>query len=556
MSDNQPVNKKSLVIMICSIIAGLFSLLIFIPQIQDFIILTIEKFSENPISRTSIHLNLIKKEIQFLYCILIFLYVLNFSFGKLESQKGLKILSYFIIILFSLFLILSALQSDDLWLDELFSVGLARHKLKDLISLTAQDVHPPLYYMILKIAMMLFPASVSAAKVVSVIPVIFIFCISNLFFTKEYTAKHAIFFNIFLMSSYSVLTYAVEIRMYSWCLLFCFLCCICSYYIIKDASWKAFLLYITFAEAGAYCQYWTAFGLAFYFILISILIFIKDKKNIKKIIVSILIGIILYIPWLNVCLNQISTVSADYWIGPVSFNGFIYWNKSVIPSTAFLKAFVFVFILYFIFKNILEIKNNSFPTIYSLINLFTPSLIIICATIISLVLRPVFTAKYVFPFSILILFFFVISLFKYISNKKLIRFIVLLGLLFAIKENVILLNSEKESGLENKKYVQIMKDNVTKDTVFLFSKNIDDSIPHCIAYQYPHNKIYNYDIPELFASAYFFDRKNIINNIDDEKDLCLIIPLDEEAPEEFSHLKEYIAKVEIHPEHKIYFLKK
>ena len=41
--------------------------------------------------------------------------------------------------------------SSDIWYDELFTMGLADQPLGKLISITARDVHPPLYYMIVKL---------------------------------------------------------------------------------------------------------------------------------------------------------------------------------------------------------------------------------------------------------------------------------------------------------------------------------------------------------------------------------------------------------------------
>ncbi|MCD7798392.1 MAG: hypothetical protein LUG84_03150 [Akkermansiaceae bacterium] len=46
--------------------------------------------------------------------------------------------------------------SPTIWLDEAFTLGLIRHDMADVIGLTAQDVHPPLYYLMLKMAEDLF----------------------------------------------------------------------------------------------------------------------------------------------------------------------------------------------------------------------------------------------------------------------------------------------------------------------------------------------------------------------------------------------------------------
>ncbi|MCS7001252.1 MAG: hypothetical protein NZ518_00235, partial [Dehalococcoidia bacterium] len=41
------------------------------------------------------------------------------------------------------------LGGQSLWYDEGFSVFLARHAVADIIRLTAGDIHPPLYYVLL-----------------------------------------------------------------------------------------------------------------------------------------------------------------------------------------------------------------------------------------------------------------------------------------------------------------------------------------------------------------------------------------------------------------------
>ena len=48
--------------------------------------------------------------------------------------------------------------SGDIWYDELFTMGLAGQPLGELIAITAADVHPPLYYMIVKVFLGVFGA--------------------------------------------------------------------------------------------------------------------------------------------------------------------------------------------------------------------------------------------------------------------------------------------------------------------------------------------------------------------------------------------------------------
>ena len=69
--------------------------------------------------------------------------------------------------------------SSDIWYDELFTVGMAEHSYGELVSFTAKDVHPPLYYCIVKLVLdlckLVNPSadSVIVIKCVSVLPYFF-----------------------------------------------------------------------------------------------------------------------------------------------------------------------------------------------------------------------------------------------------------------------------------------------------------------------------------------------------------------------------------------------
>ena len=288
MKNEKSILSKKRIAILCSVVA-VVSTIIFIPQIRELIMMFGDRIARKTIDRNVWSQKLILWEVQFL-CILAFIFFLMFA--KIDSFIKTNYVSWLLVVVFSAVLIALAFQSSDIWVDETFSLGLARHSVKDLISLTAQDVHPPLYYLILKAGLAFKPNSVFLARIISVIPVIIILCVSVVFFSKEFSSICATVFNLILVCTSSVFEYAVEIRMYSWAMMFCMLCCVFSYYIIKNGSFRYFLFYGIAAVCGAYCQYWTAVALAINFILTSILYFAKYKK-VKNIILTALIGILL-----------------------------------------------------------------------------------------------------------------------------------------------------------------------------------------------------------------------------------------------------------------------
>lgn len=535
----QTKKKYFYILILLLFITAIFSFTIFIPQVREIIIFIGEKLSGHSLKKEVWNPRLIKWEVELLCTFAVFLVLLCFPKKIKLTSESCFYISWTFIIVFSILLLLVSCQSNDLWLDETFSLGLARHRLNEIIKLTAEDVHPPLYYVILRIAMLLFPNSVRVARIVSIIPIILILFIANIFFLKEFTSKLSILFNSILLSTYSIYKYSLEIRMYSWCLFFCFLCCIFSYYIIKKSEWKYFFLYVLFAECGAYSQYWTAFGLAINFIIISVLCILKDKSNTKKVLVSALLGILLYLPWAKVVINQVSVVSSSYWISSPTLSTFIDYILSVMPGQSITKIILTLFIIYFIVECIKCItkKEKTIFYLFTISCLITPLVLILCATIISFLMRPVFIARYAFPFIVFVFFFFVLCIFNNKYYKKIITGFIFFSILFSFFNLYDSYESEKKMSKEYNFFEQIMNEKLTEKTVFIFSENINRHIPYCIAYRYPNIKIHNYEISELWTSVYFYDRKNLINDLQGKKELCLVLNKDEIPTELFSEIK-------------------
>lgn len=67
-------------------------------------------------------------------------------------------------------LYISLIFSNNIWTDEAFTIQLLKENLQGIISGTAKDVHPPLYYIYLKAFVKIFGNSLISMKIASVIP--------------------------------------------------------------------------------------------------------------------------------------------------------------------------------------------------------------------------------------------------------------------------------------------------------------------------------------------------------------------------------------------------
>ena len=89
----------------------------------------------------------------------------------------------------------------DIWYDELFTMEFASRPVSELIRLTAADVHPPLYYILVRMAILtgtqIAPGvdPIAIAKITSVIPFLLLMLVSFLSVRKNFGWLSAGFFS-------------------------------------------------------------------------------------------------------------------------------------------------------------------------------------------------------------------------------------------------------------------------------------------------------------------------------------------------------------------------
>ena len=143
---------------------------------------------------------------------------------KEKVIKNIEKIIYYAIPIGMLVIYLQTIFNNSIWLDEAFSMSMIQQNFWEMICNTAIDVHPPLYYIILKIMVWIFNIflgnSIWSAKIVSIIPIIILMIVSNTTIKKMYGKKTALLFQILILSVPQIMNYAIEIRMYTWGLLF------------------------------------------------------------------------------------------------------------------------------------------------------------------------------------------------------------------------------------------------------------------------------------------------------------------------------------------------
>lgn len=216
--------------------------------------------------------------------------------------------------------------SRDIWYDELFTVSMAEHSYGELIRFTAADVHPPLYYMIVKffsdLCKLIVPGAgtVIPAKLVSTLPYLLLLLYSVTWIRKRWGIFTGGLFLFCVTAMPQLPAYTVEVRMYGWALLF-----------VTAAFWHAHgcltenrrychgIALVLYGLAAAYTQYFAAVAVGMVYLYLLVMFLCRDRRRLREWICYAAVSVVGYVPWLFALARQISAVRESYWILPLTW---------------------------------------------------------------------------------------------------------------------------------------------------------------------------------------------------------------------------------------------
>lgn len=417
------------------------------------------------------------------------------------KERFYKIIYYLIPILLVL-LALCGIFTSSMWADEVFTVELLAHPFKEIIRIAILDVHPPLYYLIYlffyKIFGFIFNYDiVYVGKLVSIIPFIILLIINFTYTKKKYGKNISFIFNILICGMPHMMQYALELRMYSYALLFVTITFLTSLSIKENPTnySKCFLLTI-FSALSLYTHYFA--GLACVIIFIELLIHFIKLKNIKCIINVFLFGIMVvafFSPWLIVFIKQVIKVNKSYWILPITILDIIKCLALFFTYNSITSSILAFILIALGIIGIYKLKGENKNEIVSGISVYLFTFIV--GIFASLFIKPILVPRYLivtsgcFYFSLSFGINKIISNFNYQKLSKITYALLIFTTLFTNTyclvykyKNTIVTNNTLNSLNE------IIKDN---DTIVYDDFHLSLVIPHyfddCKNYAYTHEYV-------------------------------------------------------------------
>lgn len=242
---------------------------------------------------------------------------------------------------------------SDIWYDELFTVGMIEHSYGELVRFTAADVHPPLYYCIVKLSVelckLIVPGAdtVVLAKLASILPYGLLLLYSVTLIRRRFGMLAAGLFSFCILAMPQLSAYTVEVRMYGWAMFFvtaAFLHAgeMTRSYVNQEAmrtenphgqesggglstagernrrSLHAAAL-VLYGLAAAYTQYFACVAVGMVYLYVLIVLILRDRSRIRLWLVCLAVSVAGYAPWLAALAAQLHAVGENYWILPLTW---------------------------------------------------------------------------------------------------------------------------------------------------------------------------------------------------------------------------------------------
>lgn len=322
--------------------------------------------------------------------------------NKKQWRKGIL---YTVVIVL---LVLWTIRIGLINMDDTFTLRMLHYPIPEIIKLDSLDVHPPLYYIILKIFFnitFITHASpyvqIIAGRFFNVLIFITTLIVMRNVLNKLTHQQFSIMFLLLVSLFPTVIWHSTGIRMYSLSALFiaCELNAIINYN--RKQHLKDIIFATVFAALGAWTHYFTA-------IIAGLLLFynfVMEKGKRFYYLISGISFFALFIPWLKISMHQVTSVEQHYWIKnrpEVYFDAFVYKKVSGMLRGGILACcfslLLLICIFYIAFKTLKKF-SSEFKKYYIMVTVILLGTIFI-GLAMSILIRPIFEGRYVYGISL------------------------------------------------------------------------------------------------------------------------------------------------------------
>ncbi len=307
------------------------------------------------------------------------------------------------------------LNNINLWTDEIYSVLMANDSFKDMFHLLmTEDSKPPLYYLYLKFVLFFFPKSyeIFGAHFASYILLIAAQIFAATEIRRDYGDKVALWMIALLLLMPHSLWLAFEVRTYMLSALLMLMALVYGCRLLNSPNNFDFIKFAISSLLALYTHYYCAVWLMFLYAFLGFLLIIQKKyTTLKKFLCATFMVALLFAPWILVPLRTAGAIS-QYWYVTMDFvkmSTQFFINplvgdmvQSIFHAFTVLAASTLSFIIVCGIFSLKDIQTQHKKLCFLLaIAFFSILATYSLLYILSIIIRPMLTSRYMLIFSLI-----------------------------------------------------------------------------------------------------------------------------------------------------------
>lgn len=210
--------------------------------------------------------------------------------------------------------------SQSIVLDEGYSVTLVRNNVQGIIKGAASDVHPPLYYLILKLSSLFGGESFLKYRIATVFAAYLnLIALGATLVRRRWGCRTSVFYLLWFGGSYCTFQYSNLIRMYSWAAFFVAAMTLHLFFCYEEGKIKDYVLAVLMTLAAMYTHYYAVLSALCLWGMTLAVVIARRRERLKGILTAGVCIAAGYLPWAWALFSQTSRVSKDYWISAIGW---------------------------------------------------------------------------------------------------------------------------------------------------------------------------------------------------------------------------------------------
>lgn len=352
--------------------------------------------------------------------------------------------------------------NDNIWFDESYTLALVQHNFSDIIHILKNDMHPPLYFICLKLWLFCFGSSLIQTKIFSTLGLLSTLALGCTLIRKDFGEKIACLYILFVAAMPMVYYFSVQQRCYSWCIFWVTLCFVMGIRIRNKVPGYNYVIFAVAFLFSAYNHIYAliaAGGIAVFVNFYCIFDLHGNKKAIRNIVITDFVILAGYIPWVFILISQTENAISGFWLTSLEPLSILVFVVTVVVSAIVLR----------------KKENRRFPVISGV---FCIMFVQVLGLGVSLMIRPLYIARYAAP----LIGIFALVLAFCVERKANIKRIIILTGFVIIFQYIWILRFEYAGSLPG--FRNEFSKEMESDDIFLYS----DSSFGVMSYYYPENR--------------------------------------------------------------------